>query len=109
MSIWETAARKWQAMKPLAIALGVGLLAGPFISNAMGWQVTAGASTVRARADVVEQRAMICAAKARAEMPDTSKLDWSARSDLAKKMAVVPGFPDQDSEIARACADKLAA
>ena len=33
MSVWETATGKWQRMKPLAIALGVGLLAGPLISN----------------------------------------------------------------------------
>jgi hypothetical protein len=41
-------------------------------------------------------------------VPDTSKLDYSARNDLAKKWAVMPGATTADSEVTSACARKLA-
>ena len=35
---------KWDNAKPAAFALAVGLVAGPYISNALGWQVAIGTS-----------------------------------------------------------------
>lgn len=109
MATSEGIADKLARMKPLAIALGIGLLAGPFISNSIGWQVTSGTAKAQVRTGLVEQNALICAAKARAEVKETGKLDWDARSALAKKMAVMPGMPDPDWELTTACANKLAA
>jgi hypothetical protein len=104
MTNWEAAALKWQTAKPAALALLVGLVAGPYISNALGWQVTSGTAAARARAGVVEQLASVCDAQARTEVQDPSKLESTARGGLAKKWAVMPGGPSADSDVTTACA-----
>lgn len=109
MAAKENLGAKWARIKPVVIALGVGLVVGPFVSNAMGWQVTSGAAKAQARVDVVEQRALICEARARAEVKEPGKLDWDARSALAKKMSTLPGVVEPDWELTNACANKLAA
>jgi hypothetical protein len=58
---------------------------------------------------VVEQRALICEARARLEVKEPGKLDSSARSELAKKMSTLPGVPEPGWELTSACANKLAA
>lgn len=98
---------KWETLKPVAIALAIGLVAGPFISNFVGWQVTSGAAQAQLRAGVVEQVALFCEERARSEVKDLGKLDWSARNDLAKKWAVVPGAAAAESDATYACARKL--
>ena len=108
MTTWQTISAKWEAAKPAVYALAIGLVAGPFISNMLGWQVTSGSAQSQARAGVVEQGAMLCEERARREVKDTGKLDWSARSDLAKKWSIMPGSSSADSEIASACARRLA-
>jgi hypothetical protein len=50
---------------------------------------------------------VICAAQARTEVADTTKLEWTARTDLAKKWAVMPGTTTADPAVASACAGKL--
>ena len=75
MASREAEASNWQSAQPAVLALVLGLFAGPYISNALGWQVTSGTASARARADVVERLASVCAAQARMEMPDPSKLD----------------------------------
>jgi len=97
----------WARAKPLAIALGIGLLVGPFVSNAMGWQVTSSVAKARVHSGVLEQHAMICAAKARAEVPTAAKLDRDARGKLAERMAVLPGVPEPGWEVTNACTDLL--
>lgn len=87
----EAAALRWHTVKPAALALLVGLVAGPYISNALGWQVTSGTATDRARAGIVAQLASICDARARTEVQDPGKLEPSARSSLAKTWAIMPG------------------
>src|SRR5689334_8918776 len=64
MTAWENAASKWTAAKPAAIALAIGLVAGPLISNAIGWQVTSGTARAEIHAGIVEQQAMFCEARA---------------------------------------------
>ena len=109
MTVWENAASKWTAAKPAAIALAVGLVAGPLISNYVGWQVTSGTARAEVQAGIVEQQAMFCAARARADVPTAATLDWTARYDLAVKWAVMPGSARTDSDVTSACARKLAA
>jgi hypothetical protein len=99
----------WARVKPLAIALGIGLVIGPFISNYMGWQVTSTAARAQAHVSVVEQRALICEARARLEVKEPGKLDSNARGELAKKMSTLPGVPEPNWELTSACASKLAA
>jgi hypothetical protein len=105
----QSAQAKWLAAKPILFALAIGLVAGPLISNYLGWQVTRGAAQTQMRDNVTEQLAMICATRAKAEVADTSKLDWSARNDLAKKWTVTAGAPLADLDVADACARRLAA
>ena len=109
MTLRQTAAAKWQTFKPVAIALVIGLVSGPLISNYLGWQVTSSTARAQIHAGIVEQQAAFCEVKARADMKDPGKLDWSARNDLAKKWAVMPGQTSADSDVAYACAGKLAA
>jgi hypothetical protein len=105
----QTAQAKWQAAKPVVFALAIGLVAGPLISNYMGWQVTGAAARSQVRENVTEQLAMICVARAKAEVADAGALDWTARSELAKKWAVEAGAPLADLDVTDACTRRLAA
>lgn len=109
MTNMQTAQAKWQAAKPIVFALAIGLVAGPLISNYMGWQVTHGAAQAQMRENVTEQLATICAARAKADVADTSGLDWSARDALAKKWVVTAAAPLADLDVTNACSRKLAA
>ena len=109
MTNMQTAQAKWQAAKPIIFALAIGLIAGPLFSNYMGWQVTRGTARMEVRDNVTEQLAMICAARAKADVADTGALDWTARNELAKKWVVTAGAPLADLDVADACARRLAA
>lgn len=99
---------RWEAIKLPAIALAIGLIAGPLISNFMGWQVSRGTADRQSHTSAVHQQALVCAAMARAGMPDTASLDWSARRELGEKFAVMPGRTVAEPDVASACADILA-
>lgn len=107
MSIMKTAATKWRTATPMVIALVVGLIAGPLLSNYMGWQVAGDDARARIRAGVVEVLAMVCDAQARLDNAEPSKLDWSARNDLARKWSIIPGAASADSDVTNACSNKL--
>ena len=104
----QTAQAKWQAAKPIVIALAIGLVVGPMISSYMGWQVTHGTAQAQMRDSVTEQLAMICAARAKADVVESGKLDWSARNELAKKWVVLAGAPLADLDVTDACSRRLA-
>jgi len=101
-------AMKWESTKPKVIYLVIGLIAGPVITNLAGWQVLSSTARDQLRAGLVDQQATFCAANARIEIPDTSKLDYAARNELAKKWAVMPGATTAESDVTNACARKLA-
>jgi hypothetical protein len=98
----------WESAKPKVMYLVIGLIAGPIVTNIAGWQVLSGTARDRVQASVVEQQATFCAANAHIAMPDTSKLDYTARNELAKKWAVMPGTTTAVSDVTDACARKLA-
>jgi len=100
---------RWATIKPLALALIIGLVAGPLISGMMGWQVLRGTSEQRIHASAVEQQSMICVANARATTPDTASMNWAARRELAEKYAVMPGRTTADADVITACNQGLAA
>jgi hypothetical protein len=104
----NTAASRWQSAKPKLMYLVIGLIAGPIITSFAGWQVLSGTARDQLHAGMIEQQATFCAANARTEMPDTSKLDYTARNELAKKWAVMPGATAAESDVTYACARKLA-
>ncbi len=99
---------KWRQYKPQLMALAIGLAVGPIFTNYMGWQLTVGAADARVRAGIVEQQAGFCEANARVDVKEPGKLEWSQRSDLAKKWAMMPGRSAVDSDVVSACAGKLA-
>lgn len=108
MTPMQTTKSTWETYKPVAIALAVGLVVGPFISNYIGWQVTSGTARAQARDGIVEQLALICEKRARADVADPAKLEWAARNDLAKKWVVAPGAPFANLDVTYDCARKLA-
>ncbi len=104
----KTTASAWESAKPKVMYLVIGLIAGPIITSMAGWQVLSGTARDQLHAGMIEQQATFCAANARSEMPDTSKLDYTARNELAKKWAVMPGATVAESDVTYACARKLA-
>ncbi len=108
MTTWQTATSKWTTIKPTVIGLAIGLVAGPLISNYLGWQVTSSSAQTQLRDGVVETQAAFCNTWARAAVAEPGKLDWNARTELAKKWAVMPGSTAAESDVTSACARKLA-
>lgn len=107
MSWQDRALGHWTGAKPVVIGLAIGLIAGPLVSNYMGWQVTRSNAETRIAASGVQQQAMVCAALARAENPDAAKLGWASRGELAEKFAVMPGREKAASGVANACSQLL--
>ena len=103
----QVAAARWQTIKPKAIYFAIGLIAGPLITSMAGWQVLSGTARDQLHAGLVEQQASFCAVNARTEVANTSELDYSARNELAKKWAVMPGATKAESDVTNACARKL--
>jgi hypothetical protein len=103
----QAATARWQTIKPKVIYFAIGLIAGPIITSIAGWQVLSGTARDQVHAGLVEQQASFCAVNARTEVADTSKLDYSARNELAKKWAIMPGATKAESDVTNACARKL--
>ena len=98
----------WAQYKHILLALGIGLLVGPFISNAMGWQLPAAKAEDAVRQAVQEQQVSMCNYLSRQDMPDPSKLDFSARTKIAEAHATMPWESEVRSGVMYGCADKLA-
>jgi hypothetical protein len=108
MISFQTAKSKWDTAKPLILAFAIGLFVGPFASNYIGWQVTSRTAQAEVLAGVLEQQALFCEARARADVTAPENLGWEARYELAKKWAIMPGATEPPSGVASACAGKLA-
>jgi hypothetical protein len=97
-----------------AIALVVGLIAGPIISNLLGWQVSSSTMEEEVGAAVVEQQALFCEERARADPAYTDDaafkaLDFSARRESVTPHAQMPGQDSADRAVVSACTNKLGA
>ena len=104
----DRAAAKWEAMKPIGLGLVIGLIAGPILTGAFGFQTRTSTAEAATRAGIVEQQALFCQERARASLPaDAGRIDWSRGYDLAKQWATMPGTTAVDSDVAQACARKL--
>lgn len=88
----------------------LGLVAGPFLSNGLGWQVTSEVARAQARARIVEQQAAYCNVLARADVAGREiQLDWRMRNDLASKWSTMPGNTQRlEFDVVSACAQMLA-
>ena len=98
----------WRANKSIVYAFVIGMLVGPFVSSYLGVQVTSRTARADLHNGVIELQASLCDTRARGEVKEPGKLDWSARRDLAEKFAAMPGTEKPDSEVASKCANKLA-
>jgi hypothetical protein len=107
MATTGIAGYSWDSIKPRAVALVIGLVMGPFVSNYLGWQVTSGSAQRELTRAVTEQQALFCEARARADVQEPGKLDYTARRNLAEKWAVMPGKKSAESGVVSACADRL--
>lgn len=107
MTVLNRVAEKWVAVKPIAIALAIGLIVGPFVSNYLGWQVTSRTARTQLSGGLVDQLASICEDRARADVKDPSKLDWDAKRALATKWVIMPGTAAVSSDVTNECARKL--
>ena len=105
----QTLTARWERIKPRFWALVIGLIAGPIISNFAGLQTLSSTASQRVLSGVAEAQAMICDARARAEVADPSKLDWSDRNKLAEKFAIMPGATTATYEVTNLCSRKLSA
>ena len=93
--------------RPVALAFVLGLLGGPVLAGYAGLSVSAGAAETRLRERTRALEAALCEARARAEIPDLSKLTQAGRRDLAAKHSVVRSDGMTDPEIADLCRAKL--
>ena len=98
---------KWTKVKPRFMAVCLGLIVGPFISNAIGWQVTSGALERQLHAAVIEQQANFCLERIQATGTNTSGFDFGTRRNLAEKWAVMPGQDSAEYDVIEACSDKI--
>jgi hypothetical protein len=105
---------KLSEWKNPAIALVVGLIAGPIISNLLGWQVSNSTMEEEVGAAVVEQQALFCEERARADPAYTDAaalkaLQFNAKREFVTPHAQMPGQDSADSAVVRACTKKLEA
>jgi hypothetical protein len=98
----------WHLRKGLVLTFVAGMLVGPFVSSYFGVQVTSRNARAELHNGIVDVKASICNARARIEVKEPGKLDWSARRELAAKFAIIPGFDTVDPAVASLCSDKLA-
>jgi hypothetical protein len=98
---------KWESIKPKIVYLVIGLVAGPILSGMFGLQVLSSTARNQVQTGLVDLQATYCATNARTETADTTKLDYTARNDLAKKFAIMPGATTADFSVVSACAQKL--
>ncbi len=95
-----------------AIALVIGLVAGPILTNLVGWQVSSGALDEQVRAAVVEQQVLFCEERARTDPAYTDAaafkaLGTSARREFVTLHALMPGQDSADRAVVNACVNKL--
>jgi hypothetical protein len=109
MIFLQISKEKWEAAKPILKGLVLGLVAAPIIIFWAGWAVTPGTIEEKVHAAIVDTKASICAARARADVKDPTKLEWNARDKLAAKWSTMPGQKpgSVDDDVTSACAEKL--
>ncbi len=93
--------------KQLIKGLIAGLILGPILSGFVGWQVRSSTATDMVHNAVVAQQVKVCEFRARVVVPDPSKLEWSARYDLAKTWAKMPWLEATDSDVVSGCSNGL--
>ena len=98
-----------QEWRPRIFFLVIGLILGPLISSWLGWQVTTGTMEEATEDAVVSYRAGLCVERAQSDPEATPEVlkDFSARRELAKKWAVLPGEEKADAAVTNECNSRL--
>ncbi len=104
----EALKKQWESKKSLILGLLIGLLVGPFISGTMGWQVSSAFLTRSVRNAVIEQQVAFCEMRAHAADKNAGKLEYTARYELAKVWAKMPGQDAADADVVSGCTNGLA-
>ncbi len=109
MRFLQIAKEKRETGKTLLTGLVIGLVAAPVIFFWAGWAVRPSVIEEKVHAALVDTKASICAARARADVKDPTKLEWNARNKLAAKWSTMPGQKpgSADDDVTSACAEKL--
>jgi len=100
--------QQWTSKKPVILGLLAGMLLGPLISGTMGWQVSSAHLQRMVKSAIVQQQVAFCEMRARAADKNAGKLEYSARYDLAKAWAKMPGQENVDSDVVSGCTNGLA-
>jgi hypothetical protein len=87
----------------------IGVTLGTAISGVVGWQVPKAIAQSQLETAVHEQQALFCESQARADNPEASGLEPTARQNLAGKWAIMPGAKSANRSVTDACARKLGA
>ncbi len=109
MEATKTAGFNWRPRKGMIPSFIVGLIVGPIALSYFGVTVTSRTARANLQENIVELQASVCDAKARATVPEPTKLDSNARRDLATKFAATQSNGYADYEIINLCTNKLGA
>jgi hypothetical protein len=103
----STVRDKWLKVKPFGLAVCLGLIAGPFITSFLGWQVTSGTLDRQLHVAKVEMQAIFCFERVKAAGMNTAGIDYTGRRELAEKWGIMPGQDSAEYDVVRACSDKI--
>jgi hypothetical protein len=103
----KTGLSRFKPKKGMIPTFILGLVVGPILLSYFGVTVTSRTARASLNEGTIDLRASLCAAKAKAEVADVSKLDANARRDLANKHVVTAANGYSDYEIVNLCANKL--
>jgi hypothetical protein len=102
-----TGLARFKPRKGMIPAFFVGLVIGPMALSYFGVTVTSRTARASLHEGTIELQASLCAAKAKSEVGDASKLDSNARRELAGKHAATQANGYTDYEIVNLCSNKL--
>lgn len=106
---WQDKLRaRWRPWRLPVYGFLVGFVAGPFLSAALGLQVTTAALHDAVRQAVVREQAAMCELLARRNAEDLAGLDVEARIELAERHARFPWVDEVNTEVVNRCSNGLA-
>lgn len=100
---------RWARWRGPVIWLVIGLVAGPLISNAIGWQVTSRTAHKEVSQAIVRQQAAMCEMRVRAHVKNLTHKNFDQQSALAQKYAHFPWSHHVRQAVIDRCTNALAA